>query len=67
MILFFHLLSAVLEWAYTIVFVLMVHAFLPLRQNKILRIAAVFFGHLLFSAGFFFKVFCGGLGGGVGL
>ena len=67
MILFFHLLSAVLEWAYTIVFVLMVHAFLPLRQNKILRIAAVFFWPVFFYAVIFCNVFCGVLGAGLGV
>ncbi len=67
MILFLHLLSAVLEWAYTIVFVLMVHAFLPLRQNKILRIAAVLLGHLLFSAVIYSNDFAGLFGALLGM
>lgn len=56
--LFLHILSAVLEWAYIIVFVQMVHAFLPLRQNKVLRIAAVLFGSL-FSAIIYSNDFAG--------
>jgi len=50
MIRFLEVLSFFLEWGYVFVFLKMIHAFLPLRKSRILRLAAFFAGVFLFTA-----------------
>lgn len=42
MIQFLETLTSIFNWSYAGVFFLMIHTFLPLRKNRLLRIAAFF-------------------------
>lgn len=67
MIQLFEILSFLLQLAYVFVLLNLIHAFLPLRENTLIRLAAFLVGNLLFTAVIYSNDFAGLFGALLGM